>query len=125
MKYIYLFIGMMSLALGCIGIVLPILPTTPFLLLAGFCFARSSKRVHQWFVSSKIYQKHLDSFVKRRAMTLKTKVCILSFASIMLAFPLILTDLLLLRLLIIGLYCFKYYYFLVKIETIKAPQESI
>lgn len=125
MKYIYLFIGMMSLALGCIGIVLPILPTTPFLLLAGFCFARSSKRVHQWFVSSKIYQKHLDSFVKRRAMTLKTKVCILSFASIMLAFPLILTDLLLLRLLIIGLYCFKYYYFLVKIETIKAPQESM
>lgn len=125
MKYIYLFIGMMSLALGCIGIVLPILPTTPFLLLAGFCFARSSKRLHQWFVSSKIYQKHLDSFVKRRAMTLKTKVCILSFASIMLAFPLILTDLLLLRLLIIGLYCFKYYYFLVKIETIKAPQESM
>lgn len=125
MKYIYLFIGMISFALGCIGIVLPILPTTPFLLLAGFCFARSSKRVHQWFVSSKIYQKHLDSFVKRRAMTLKTKVCILSFASIMLAFPLILTDLLLLRLLIIGLYCFKYYYFLVKIETIKTPQESI
>lgn len=125
MRYIYLLIGIISLSLGCVGIVLPILPTTPFLLLAGFCFARSSKRIYQWFVSSKIYQRYLDSFVKRRAMTLKTKICILSFASIMLAFPLILSKIFLLKLFIIGLYCFKYYYFIFKIKTIKEPRESI
>lgn len=125
MRYIYLLIGIISLSLGCVGIVLPILPTTPFLLLAGFCFARSSKRIYQWFVSSKIYQRYLDSFVKRRAMTLKTKICILSFASIMLAFPLILSKIFLLKLFIIGLYCFKYYYFICKIKTIKEPRESI
>ena len=123
MRYIYLLIGMISLGLGCIGIVLPILPTTPFLLLAGFCFARSSQRMHRWFVSSKLYQKHLESFVKRRAMTVKTKVYILSFASLMLAFPLFLTENLFLKIFILSLYCFKYYYFLFKIETIKILHE--
>lgn len=119
MRYIYLMIGMISFGLGFIGIVLPILPTTPFLLLAGFCFARSSKRVHNWFVSTKVYQRHLEPFVQKRAMTLKTKICILSLASFMLAFPLFLTDLWWLRVFIIGLYIFKYYYFLFKIKTIK------
>lgn len=119
MRYIYLMIGMISFGLGFIGIVLPILPTTPFLLLAGFCFARSSKRVHNWFVSTKAYQRHLEPFVQKRAMTLNTKICILSLASFMLAFPLFLTDLWWLRVFIIGLYIFKYYYFLFKIKTIK------
>lgn len=119
MRYIYLMIGMISFGLGFIGIVLPILPTTPFLLLAGFCFARSSKRVHNWVVSTKAYQRHLEPFVQKRAMTLKTKICILSLASFMLAFPLFLTDLWWLRVFIIGLYIFKYYYFLFKIKTIK------
>lgn len=119
MRYIYLMIGMISFGLGFIGIVLPILPTTPFLLLAGFCFAKSSKRVHNWFVSTKAYQRHLEPFVQKRAMTLKTKICILSLASFMLAFPLFLTDLWWLRVFIIGLYIFKYYYFLFKIKTIK------
>ena len=119
MRNIYLMIGMISFGLGFIGIVLPILPTTPFLLLAGFCFARSSKRVHNWFVSTKAYQRHLEPFVQKRAMTLKTKICILSLASFMLAFPLFLTDLWWLRVFIIGLYIFKYYYFLFKIKTIK------
>lgn len=119
MRYIYLMIGMISFGLGFIGIILPILPTTPFLLLAGFCFARSSKRVHNWFVSTKAYQRHLEPFVQKRAMTLKTKICILSLASFMLAFPLFLTDLWWLRVFIIGLYIFKYYYFLFKIKTIK------
>ena len=119
MRYIYLMIGMISFGLGFIEIELPILPTTPFLLLAGFCFARSSKRVHNWFVSTKAYQRHLEPFVQKRAMTLKTKICILSLASFMLAFPLFLTDLWWLRVFIIGLYIFKYYYFLFKIKTIK------
>lgn len=125
MKVIYFIIGIISIGLGAIGVILPVLPTTPFLLLAAFCLARSSQRMNDWFVKSQLYQKHLDSFVKERAMTLKTKVSILSFASIMLAFPLFLSDNLYLRIFIICLYAYKYYYFIFRIKTISAPRSQI
>ena len=124
MKYIYMVLGMISFLLGAVGVVLPVLPTTPFLLAAAFCFARSSKRVNDWFLSTKIYQNHLDSFVQKRAMTLKTKICILTFASFMLAFPLFLSQNLYLRIFIVCLYLVKYYYFIFKIKTISS-QRSI
>lgn len=117
MKFIFTVIGLISFALGAVGVILPILPTTPFLLLAAFCFAKSSKRLNEWFRHTKIYQNHLDSFIKERTMTLKTKISILSFASFMLAFPLILTDNLYLRIFIICLYLVKYYYFIFRIKT--------
>lgn len=125
MKVIYFIIGIISIGLGAIGVILPVLPTTPFLLLAAFCLARSSQRMNDWFVKSQLYQKHLDSFVKERAMTLKTKVSILSFASIMLAFPLFLSDNLYLRIFIICLYAYKYYYFIFRIKTISVPRSQI
>lgn len=77
MKIVYIVVGCISVALGAIGSFLPILPTTPFLLLAAFCFARGSDRLNNWFVGTKLYQKHLDSFVKRRAMDIKTKLTII------------------------------------------------
>ena len=111
-------LGFICLGLGSIGVVLPMLPTAPFLLAAAFFFAKSSKRLHDWFVSTKIYKNHLDSFVKERAMTLKTKISILLLASIMLAFPLVFSDNIYVKILIVSLYVIKYYYFLFKIKTI-------
>ena len=92
MKTLYLIIGFLFFGLGAIGVILPVLPTTPFLLVASYCFARGSKRFNDWFLSTKIYQKHLDSFVKERAMTLKTKISLLSFASAMLILAFCLVD---------------------------------
>ena len=122
MKVIYFIGGIVCFVLGAIGVVLPILPTTPFLLAAAFCFARSSQKVNDWFLQTKLYRNHLDSFVQERAMTLKTKVSILCFASFMLAFPLIFSQNIYLRILIICLYCIKYYYFIFKIKTISSQK---
>lgn len=72
-KYIYITVGLISVVLGAIGVVFPILPTTPFLLLASYCFAKGSDRFNTWFIGTKLYKKHLESFVKERSMTLKEK----------------------------------------------------
>lgn len=57
-KIIYIFIGCISLGLGIIGVILPILPTVPFALLAAFCFARSSERLDGWFKNTKLYREN-------------------------------------------------------------------
>ena len=80
MKIILVLIGMISLLLGVIGIFLPILPTVPFLLLSSWCFAKGSDRFYNWFSSTKIYKKHLESFEKNKSMTISTKIKILSIA---------------------------------------------
>ena len=117
-KILYLSIGCIALVLGLIGTVLPVLPTTPLLLLTSFCFAKGSQRFHDWFTQTKLYKKHLESFVQERSMTLKTKIGLLGFASFMLLFPLIFVDLIWVKALIICLYIIKYYYFIFRIKTI-------
>ena len=118
-KTLYIIGGYISLGLGCIGIILPVLPTTPFLLLASYCFAKGSERFDKWFKGTKIYKKHLESFVNNRAMTLKQKWTLLLFADFMMMFPLIILDSKAVKALIIAVILFKYYYFMFKIETIK------
>ena len=123
-KYFYITLGFIALGLGLVGVILPILPTTPFLLLTSFCFAKGSERFHVWFTNTNIYKKHLESFVKERAMTLKQKVLLLSFVNFMLAFPLILVDVLPMRITIIVLIIIKLYYFIFRVKTI-TPEEKL
>lgn len=84
-KALLVVVGCLSLALGAIGAVLPILPTVPFLMLSAFCFAKSSEKLHSWFISMKLYKKNLESFVKGEGMTVKTKVKIMSTVTILMA----------------------------------------
>lgn len=118
-RAIYVSIGFTAFLLGSIGVIFPILPTTPFLLLASFCFARGSKRFNDWFINTKIYKKHLESFVKNRAMTLKQKIVILVFADTMIAIPLIVVDNSLVKVVLVLVILCKLYYFIFRVETIK------
>ena len=118
-RIIYLIVGSVSLGLGILGIFLPVLPTTPFLLLTTYCYAYGSEKFYDWFTNTEIYKKHLQSFVKNRSMTLKTKLTILLFASCMLLFSLILIESIIMKIVILLLYIYKYYYFFNYIKTIK------
>lgn len=119
-KLLWLMIGIVSMVLGAIGVVLPVLPTTPFLLLASFCFAKGSDRFHKWFIGTKLYKKHLESFFTSRSMTLKTKLCILLPASAMLILAMFAMSNIYGRVFIVFLIIFKYIYFFTRIETVKA-----
>lgn len=74
LKHISLvFIGSLALLVGVIGIVLPILPTTPFLLLAAFCYVRSSKRLYVWLLENRMFGPYIHSYLKHRAVSPSAK----------------------------------------------------
>ena len=73
-KYIFLFLGILSLILGIIGIFLPVLPTTPFLLLSAFLFSRSSKRLYAWLLNHKVLGAYIKGFLQEKAIPLHIKI---------------------------------------------------
>lgn len=77
--------GFLFFALGMAGVVLPILPTTPFILVAAFCFARSSDRLNSWFKGTKVYKMVLEGYMTKRSMTLRAKLTILVPVTVLLA----------------------------------------
>ena len=66
--------GTFSLALGAVGIFLPILPTTPFLLLSAACYLRSSERMHKWLLNNRWFGKYIRNYQEGKGIPLKTKV---------------------------------------------------
>ena len=125
MRVVLIILGFISMGIGIIGIVVPILPTTPFLLLASFFFAKGSKRFHDWFISTKIYKKYLESFVKSKAMTLKNKLTILLPVSLMLIITFIFVNNLHARIVLVILFIGKYLYFFTQIRTIAKEETEI
>ncbi|MEY8542940.1 YbaN family protein [Dubosiella newyorkensis] len=85
MKIVYLLIGFIG-RLGVLGALLPLLPAFPFLLLAAFGFARSSKRLNDWFLSTNLYKDNLESWVKERGMHRKAKIRVMAIITMTMAF---------------------------------------
>ena len=72
-RQFYLAAGLASLALGGIGVILPLLPTVPFMILAAFCFANSSPRLEKWLLDHHIFGDHIRNWRTRRAITRRGK----------------------------------------------------
>lgn len=124
-KILYVITGCISLIMGLIGIIIPILPTTPFLLLSSFCFFKGSEKLYEWFKNTKIYKKKLEHFIKYRTMTLKQKIIILLTADLMIGTSIIIVKNIYIRILLVGIILFKYYYFIFRINTYKEDKKSI
>ncbi len=85
-KIVFIIVGCICFFIGTVGVFFPILPTTPFYLVTAYCFARSSERLDNWFKSTKLYKKHLESFVKKEGMMASTKAGILVTVTILMGF---------------------------------------
>lgn len=74
LKYLLAFLGLVSLALGILGIVLPLLPTTPFLLLSAALFMKSSRRLYDWLMNNRFLGKYLCDYVNNRTISVQSKI---------------------------------------------------
>ena len=72
-KILYMILGYAGVGMGVLGVVIPVLPTVPFLLLAAYCFARSSEKLERWLRGTKLYEDNLADFAAGKGMTRKAK----------------------------------------------------
>jgi len=85
-RILFIVLGTLFLGIGCIGIILPILPTTPFLLLAAACYLRGSERIHQWMLRNRIFGKFIRNYLEGKGITPRQKVFTLAFLWLMMTF---------------------------------------
>lgn len=76
-KIFFVTLGLIGLALGAVGAVVPLLPAFPFLMLAAVSFAHNSERLHSWFRGTRLYKDNLESYVRGKALTWKAKIRLL------------------------------------------------
>lgn len=115
-RLIFFIIASLALLIGVIGIVLPVIPTTPLLMVSCYFYSKSSHKFNIWLVSTDLYKKYAKDFVDSRTLSLKRKIFLLSFASTMLLYPLITLNNFL-KIIIVLTYIYLYYYFIFKIKT--------
>ena len=89
MRTIYIILGWLFFAIGAVGVVLPVLPTTPFMLLALWAFSQSSERFYQWLLNHKLFGPPLQLWQQHRVIPLAAKIMSVSFMSVSFIYMLI------------------------------------
>lgn len=119
-KILYMILGCIGVGLGALGAVLPLLPAFPFLLLAAFCFARSSEKLHNWFIGTKLYKNNLESYVKGKGMTWKTKIKVMITVTIMMLVSFMMMHQVPIGRIVLGcVWVFHILYFVFRVKTIQ------
>lgn len=116
-KILYIMIGCISLGLGIIGVILPILPTIPFVLLAAFCFAKSSERLDGWFKNTKLYRENNI----KSGMTKRVKIRIMCSVTLLMSIGFImmgLKDIVVGNIVLLIVWIFHMVYFTLGVKTV-------
>lgn len=127
-RILYIILGCVGVGLGAIGAVVPMLPAFPFLMLAAFCFARSSEKLDRWFKGTKLYQDNLADYVAGKGMTVKTKVRIMITVTLLMSIGFIMMGL---KGIVTGcvvlscVWAFHIIYFIWGVKTIPATKEPV
>ena len=100
-KYLLIALGSLALGLGALGVAIPVLPTTPFLLIALYCYLRSSRRLYDWLLHHRLFGRYLYNYVTYRAVPRNTKIGAMILLWFGLITSMILVDKLFVRLILI------------------------
>ena len=126
-KIFWIILGCIGVGLGAVGAVVPMLPAFPFLMLATFSFARSSEKLHTWFIGTKLYRDNLEDFVAGRGMTWKTKIRIMVTVTLLMSVGFIMmgTKGIVIGCVVLGfVWAFHIIYFIFGVKTIPVTEAA-
>ena len=124
-KTLYIILGCIGVGLGAVGAAVPLLPSFPFLMLAAFCFARSSEKLNNWFINTKLYMKNLESYVKGKGMTKAAKLRIMATVTILMSIGFLMMGSVPMGRIVLGfVWLFHILYFLFGIKTITEAEAA-
>ena len=127
-KLFWIILGCIGVGIGAVGAVVPMLPAFPFLMLATFSFARSSEKLHNWFVNTKLYKDNLEDFVAGKGMTVKTKVRIMITVTLLMSVGFVMMGLkgIVTGCIVLGcVWAFHIIYFIWGVKTIPTGKEPV
>lgn len=115
--------GLLCVGIGVVGVVFPILPATPFFILAAICFAKGSKRFQRWFSKTALYRNYVIPVLEQKAMEKQAKINTLAILGIIFLICIFLVPIWWAKIIILIVAVFHFYYFIWKIKTI-LPTET-
>ena len=124
MKIVFMILGFLFTGIGLIGVYLPVLPTTPFLILAAACFARGSEKFHTWLTQLPLYQNNVAPLLEGKGMTKEKKYKVLALITLLLAICFFVIPVKHARMAIVFVLALHSYIFLKRIPTQPASTAS-